>query len=362
MKYMKNGKEIELFFLSEDDFSSQEFKDFVNSDEYRKFMHTGIATDLYKLRMKRFDLYRSYYDLKVLGVRVNGSFVGQSCAFKSVAIVNGEKREWWWGADMYLFEECRGLGIGKALQEKLHYELPNFSSAWYTPINGIIKEKCGAHGIFDIWFNYYPVSSSLTVFGDLCFRKVFKRPFPFRLSIPFFYSGINSLFADVKLRGYKVNEVKYGDLGTKESDFMEIALSNRDFHIERSLHFLKWKYRNLKAGYHMLRIENNSKIEAFVAFSKIYETRFDVVPIKCVSIYDLVISPESRLKVKQILLYVAQWYKKRKESFDGFQMLEKISYLGRINYPFHSCKVLSTIEGNYKNAYLTLADQDMDQI
>lgn len=362
MKYTKAGKEIEIFYLSEKDFFSQQFKDFVNSEGFSKFLHSENDVELFEKRIRRINLYRSYLDVKVLGATVNGRFVGQSCAFRSVVVANGVRREWWWSVDTFLLQECRGLGIGKALQEKFHQDLPNFSSAWYTPINGIIKEKCGAHGIFDIWFNYYPVSSCLTVFGDLCFRKVFKRPFPLRISIPFLYSGINSLFTDVTLKGYKVSEVEYEDLGNKESDFMEAALSNRGFHIERSLHFLKWKYRNLKAGYYMLRIENNSKTEAVVAFSKIYESKFDVVPIKCVAIYDLVISPESRLTVKQLLLYVAQWYKRRKESFDGFQMLEKISYLGRLNYPFHACKVLSTIEGNFKNAYLTLADQDMDQI
>lgn len=362
MIYQKNGRSIELFYLTENDLSSQEFIDFINSKEYRAFMHADSDIDLYIQRMQRFEYYKSYYELKVLGVRLDGRFVGQSCAFRSVAIVKGHKTVFWWGADMYLFEECRGLGIGRALQQKLHVDLPNFSSAWYTPVNGIIKEKCGAHGIFDIWFNYYPVSSALTVFGDLCFRKLFKRAIPIRLSLPFFYSSINNLFIDSKLSDYDVREICYHSLGEKEALFMEKALSDKDFHIERSTHFLKWKYGNLKAGYYMISLSKGAKVEAIVAFSKIYNTGFDVAPIRSVAIYDMVVSQESELTDKQLLLYVARWYKNRKLCFDGFQMLTRVKYIGRMCYPFHSCKVLSTIDGKYNNNYLTLADQDMDQI
>ncbi len=362
MRYSKNGKEIELFSLSDKDLNSAFYRDFINSNEYRAFMHATQTDDLYAMRMKRIEYLKSYYGVKVLGVRIDGKFVGQSCAFKSVAIIQGVKTVWWWGIDMYLFAECRGLGIGRSLQEVLHKELPNFSSAWYTPINGIIKRKCGAHAIFDIWFNYYPVSSAITVFGDLCFRKLFKCPLPLRLSIPRLYSRLNGLFVNTKLNGYRVSEILYEQLNNNVASFMEEVLRCHDFHIERSEHFLKWRYKMLKAGYHMLQFEKEGKICAILSFSHIYDTGFDEVPIQCVTIYDHVISPDAGLSLKQLLLYVVDWYKKRGENFDGFQMLEKITYIGRLCYPLHSCQVLSTNNNLFAKAYITLADQDMDQI
>lgn len=363
MIYTRNGKKIEFFFLTGEDFNSKEYYNFINSTEYRKFMHITASTDLFTWWKNRINYYKSLYSLKILGVKIDGLFVGQSCAVQVYAIVNNQRKEFWWSVDTFLLSNCRGLGIGKELQKILHMSLPNFSSAWYTPINGAIKRKCGAHGIFDIWFNYYPVSSAVTVFGDLCFRKLFKCPIPLRISVPFFYSGLNSISIDIRLKGYKVMEILYSELGCKESVFMEGVLAAKDFHIERSERFLKWKYQNLRVGYHMLNIAKEGRTEAIVAFSNIYDSRFDEVPIKCVTIYDMVIHPESKLTEKQLMLYIAQWYKKRKEKFDGFQMLSKVvGYWGKICYPFNACPVLSTLPGEYPNSYLTFADQDMDQI
>lgn len=362
MRYIKNGKNIEISFLTERDLLDPSFIEFVNSDEYRSFMHVDDSVDLYAQRMDRFNYYKSLYAFKILGVKIDGRFVGQSCAFQTIAVVNNERKEWWWGIDTYLFSECRGLGIGKVLQKILHESLPNFSSAWYTPINGIIKRKLGAHAIFDIWFNYYPVSSAVTVFLDLCCRKLLKRSFPIRLSLPFFYAKLNTLFVDSCLRNYQISEVTYDLLGKEESVFMENALKSKNFHIERSEHFLKWRYKNLKENYHMLRIEKYGKLEAIVSFSEIYNSKFDVVPIKCVTIYDMVIAPTSQLSEKQVFLYIIFWYKERKLNFDGVQMLGQIHYFGKIYYPFHACSVLSTLSGKYSDCYLTFADQDMDQI
>lgn len=361
MKYTKNGKEIELFFLSDEDIDSSDYRKFINSDEFRKFMRCP-DDDLHAIRKKKIEYYKSLYDFKILCVRVDGVIVGQSCALKNYAMANGEKVDWWWSVDTYLMSACRGLGVGKNLQKVLHDSLPNFSSAWYTPINGIVKQKCGAHGIFDIWFNYYPVSSAITVFGDLCFRKLFKCPIPLRLSATRFYSWLNGLFIDSKLKNYVITEIPYEELDDSVSAFMESQLLKKDFHIIRSTNFLKWKYNSLKAGYHMLRFEKDGRTAAIISFSNIYVSGFDAVPINGVTIYDHVIADDCNITLKQLLLYVVRWYKVRNEKFDGFQMLERISYISRMCYPFHACPVLTTLKGNYPNSYLTFIDQDMDQV
>lgn len=358
----KEGTKPEYVFLEDGDLENDLFKEFTNSEEYRKFKHTKEGEDLYAKQMDKIRYYKSCYDLKILCAKVNGKIVGQSCALKAYAMAKGVREEWWWSVDTFLMTACRGLGIGKNLQKILHVSLPNFSSAWYTPINGAVKKKCGAHGIGNIEFAYYPVSTSLSIFGDLGFRKLFKRPIPFRISIPYLYSALNGLFINTKLKGYTITEIPYDKMGEDVSEFMETALSKKDFHIERSLHFLKWRYSLLPAGYTMLKIEKDGKTDAIVAFSDVYQSRFDESPIKGVTIYDMVIAPESKLTKRQVLCYIANWFKRLHKKMDGFQMLDNFRYFGRWTYPFKACPVLTTLPGEYPDLYLTYADQDLYQI
>lgn len=352
----------EYFFLEEKDLESKEFIEFTNSAEYKKFKHCKEEDDLYERQMVKIRYYQSCYDLKILCAKIEGKIVGQSCALKAYAIAKGERVDWWWGVDVFLMKECRGKGIGKHMQMILHNTLSNFSSAWYTPDNERVKKKCGAHGIGAIDFAYYPISTSLSIFGDLAFRKLLKRPIPFRISIPYMYSSLNGLFLNTKLKDYAVTEIPYEAMGEDVSEFMESALGSKDFHIERSLHFLKWRYSFLPAGYQMLKLEKEGKAEAIVAFSNVYNSRFDEAPIRGVTIYDMVISPESKLTKKQLLLFIANRFRRQHAKVDGFQLLDNFRYLGRWQYPFHSCFVLSTITGEFTDLYLTFADQDMYQI
>ena len=361
MSEIKDSKP-EYYFLEEKDLESQEFIEFTNSGEYKKFKHCKEEDDLYERQMVKIRYYQSCYDLKILCAKIDGRIVGQSCALKAYAIAKGERVEWWWSVDTFLMKACRGKGIGKQLQKILHDTLPNFSSAWYTPDNERVKKKCGAHGIGAIDFAYYPISTSLFIFGDLAFRKLFKRPIPFRISIPYMYSSLNGLFLNTKLKDYTVTEIPYDKMGDDVAEFMESALSSKDFHIERSLHFLKWRYSFLPAGYQMLRIEKEGKTEAIVTFSNVYNSRFDEAPIKGVTIYDMVISPESKLTKKQLLIYIANRFRKQHAKVDGFQMLDNFRYFGRWRYPFHSSPILTTLPGDYQDVYLTFADQDMYQI
>lgn len=352
----------EYFFLEEKDLESKEFIEFTNSAEYKKFKHCKEEDDLYERQMVKIRYYQSCYDLKILCAKIDGKIVGQSCALKAYAIAKGKRVEWWWSVDTFLMKACRGKGIGKQLQKILHDTLPNFSSAWYTPDNERVKKKCGAHGIGAIDFAYYPISTSLFVFGDLAFRKLFKRPIPFRISIPYMYSSLNGLFLNTKLKDYAIIEIPYEAMGENVSEFMESALNKRDFHIERSLHFLKWRYSFLLAGYQMLKLKKEGKTEAIVAFSNVYNSRFDEAPIKGVTIYDMVIAPESKLTKKQLLIYIANRFRKQHAKVDGFQLLDNFRYFGRWRYPFHSSPILTTLPGEYQDVYLTFADQDMYQI
>lgn len=363
MQYEVKGKQVEIFFLTKEDLCSQEYIDFLNSEECAKFFHAPEGMTVYEGKKKRMDMYFSLYDLKALAVKVDGKYAGQSCGFKVYAIVRGERKELWWSCDTFLLPACRGLGIGKKLQQTLHEQLPNFSSAWYTPINGIVKRKCGAKDIANVYFDYFPVSTWLSVFCDLACLKVFKKPLPFKLRIPYLYSNLMSLFTCTRYGDYTVTEIPYEQLGAEESAFMEDALKDKDLHIERSEHFLKWRYGNLPRKYHMLKFEKDGKTEAIVAFSEIHRTRYVESYIQSVNIYDIVIAPESKLTVRSVMLYVAKWYKHRGERFDGFQSLNDCKYFGRIVWPYPSVPMLSTLTDDFcLDSYLSLGDQDMDQI
>ena len=97
--------------------------------------------------------------------------VGQASAFKVTAIIEGKEQALYWGCDTFLLQEYRGYGIGKTLQKIMHETCPNFSSAWYSPINGIIKRKCGCFDLMELRFTYYPVSYFMGMMWPACYPK-----------------------------------------------------------------------------------------------------------------------------------------------------------------------------------------------
>lgn len=334
----------------------------VESEEYKVLQQKIHGPQGYISRKKRIDHYAESADFRLLVAVKNGQMIGQASAFKVMAIIENKEQPLYWGCDTFLLSESRGLGIGKQLQYKLHQICPNFSSAWYSPINGIIKKKCGCTSLIDLKFTYYPVSIYWGIFEQLISAKICKKRLALNLSLPYFYYKINNFFHKNKLNSYAIEEVQFENINQEISDFMEEALAMYDFHIKRSLEFLKWAYGWKKGQYHMLAIKKEKQIKAIVAFSEIHNATHVVARFHGISILDLVVHPKEPLTKKDILLYVIKFYKQQKRRLDGLITFEQMNYFPKFIYPWPSSPLLSTYGKKVSKGYLSFIDQDMDQL
>lgn len=351
---MEKGKvNIEYRFLTKED---------LYSPEYIELQNKIHGENGYNQRIKRIEHYLDSEDFCVIVALVNGKMVGQASGYGVTAVIEGKEQPFYWGCDTFLLKEVRGLGIGKHLQNELHKRCPNFSSAWYSPINGIIKRRCGASELCELKFTYYPVSNFVGILFQLFSAKVLKRQIKIKFNIPNFYYLFNSLFFRNKILSKNVIEIPCDDLSETLSSFMEEALKGYSFHIKRSLDFLKWAYGWEKGKYHMLAFTNGQRIEAVVAFSNVHEATHVIARFKGVSILDLIISPKSNLTVKDILFYVIKYYKDKKESVEGLITFEQMKYFPKFIYPYPYTPLLSTYGKKLKNGYIAFIDQDMDQL
>lgn len=316
----------------------------------------------YASRKARLEHFSAFLDFRCCVAIVDGDYVGQSCAYKTYAIAEGKRREFWWAVDTFVLSECRGKGIGKKLQEKLHQDIPNFSTAWYSPINGIIKRKYGADDIFGYRLMYYPVSCLFSMALDACWRKIFKRPFPVRLSLPSFYSRLNSLMSLKRLRRCEVEEHRVQDMAEHDFAFIAESMKGYDFYIERSPEFLRWRYTAMPYGIHLYRIKQEGKQVAFAACSDPHPSGFCGAPVQVVTIYELLIAPDVSLNRKDVMFLLSEQFRKQGKHVDGIYSSLDTSYMGRVCYPVSPRLVLSTLRGKFKNPYFTFADQDLDQI
>lgn len=334
----------------------------IHSPEYIELQNRIHGKNGYARRLNRIEHYAAMGDFRVIVAIINGRMVGQSAAYKVKAIIEGREQVFFWGCDTFLLPESRGYGVGKHMQNELHKACPNFSSAWYSPINGIIKRKCGGIDFLDLKFTYYPVSNFCGLMWQLLSAKLFKKRQTVKAHVPFLYYNLNKLFHKNKLKGYEVVEIHYSELGEEIAEFMVNSLKGYDFYIKRDLDFLRWAYGYKEGQYHMLLIKQNGKIHAVVAFSKIHHATHVIARFNGVSILDLVISPDSELTTKDILLYVIQFHKERNEKIEGVITFEQMNYFPKFIYPNPSVPLLSTYGKKLSNGYVSFIDQDMDQL
>ena len=106
------------------------------------------------------------------------------------------------GGDTFLFKQYRGGGRGKQLQKQLHDDLPNFTSAAFTPINGIIKKKCGCEPLFDKQEYYYGVSSFFLLLSSIFAYKVLKINLSVKSVIPYIYT----FYRHKKYKNYEISD------------------------------------------------------------------------------------------------------------------------------------------------------------
>ena len=335
----------------------------IDTPQYRVFLEAYHGAGTFPAWRERITWYFSKGNdaYRILVAKTDSKYVGQSCAYKVTAIVNGVETVWWWSIDTFVFPQMRGLGIGKKLQQQLHNDLPNFSSAWYSPTNGIIKRKCGGHGVMDFPFAYYPVSSYFSIVLELIVKKLVSRKFSVpRLRLPYLYTKLNNL-SGLRQKDYQIEELN-ADALPSLSEFMESCLDDTQFHIIRSKDYLQWKYvDNPRMKCHVLSVFEKGQRVGLIVFSDIQESKVVLAKAKIVKIYESLFTKTSKLSHKTLLAFVTNYYRNNKQPFDGILSLQKMDYRPTFIYPRPHSELLSTLPiEKLSSGYITYSDQDME--
>ena len=338
-------------------------KNDIYSPEYRTFLEKFHGDGTYELRRQRMEWYWLLGDegFRVLVAKAGDEYVGQACTYRVKAQINHEVREIWWGVDTFVLSAFRGKGIGKALQARLHQDVPNFTSAWYSPANGAIKRKCGGHAILKFPFAYYPVSCYFSILLELGMRKIFNRSVGLpHIRLPHFYSTLNA-WMHRKDQAYTVAEVSQEKLPSLSS-LINTFLEDEPFHIVRSEDYLKWKYiDNPLLRCRVLSISKDNAIVGLVVFSCVNDSLVIASPARTVKILESLYRKDSGLSHRDLLFLVTGYLKQHKEKLDGIQSLQRIKYWPSLVYPFSGTDLLSTINiEKLPSGYLTFIDQDME--
>lgn len=345
---------ITYSYLSKRDVDTQRYKSFL--EKY----HGKVNFIAWRERIAWY-FSRGEENFRILVATMGNEYIGQSCAYCVEGVVLKKHIKIWWGVDAFVLPEMRGKGIGKHLQRKLHEDLPNFSSAWYSPTNGIIKRKCGGRGILHFPFTYYPVSSYFTIVLELALKKLVSRKLTLpRLRLPFFYSKLNSL-NEKWIRDYELEDLDINEL-PKLSDFIEDCLSGMQFHVVRSESYLKWKYvDNPRMRCRVLSVSENGSRKGLLVFAEPKEESVVMAKAKVVKIYESLFSKESHLAHKKLLSLVADYCHRQNMTLDGILSLQEIQYCPAFVYPRPHSELLSTIEiDRLETGYITYSDQDME--
>lgn len=305
-------------------------------------------------KKSQFEWYQKYPYYRIYSIKVDGEFVGQASAFRVDVYKKNQIIELWWSIDTFLFKKFRGGGRGKQLQKRLHEDLPNFTSAAYTPINAIIKKKCGSESLFDKQEFYYGISSYLALLTSIFAYKKLKIKLSNKSIIPFVYS----FYRQNKYKKYVISDAL---IDTSLVGFINETLKKQyDFYVWRSVDYMKWKYtENPAFQYKLLQFQINGKTEAVLGFTDIHEYFIGGKPVKSVKILDAIIDINSKLTHKDLLVFVSDYYRQRKERIDGIFSLVKCNWNPRV---YVSRPVLSTLKEKVNKPYITYLDQDMEQV
>lgn len=335
----------------------------IDTEEYRKFIEMCYGEGCYDDRRKRMNWYWQLGDegFRVLTAKRNNEYVGQSCAYRVYIFNNHIISELWWGVGAFVLEEMRGKGIGKNLQKRLHRDVPNFSSAWYSPTNGAIKRKCGAHGILTFPMAYYPVSSFCSIALELVLKKIISRKIIIpRLRLPFFYSMLNG---EKKrwMTNYQVEELPANDIPLL-SDFIKECLKNEQLYVVRSKEYLQWKYvNNPRMICRTLSILKGGQRVGLAVFSDVKDGSVVMAKSKIVKIYESLFTNKSGLSNKKILEIIIDYYHKKGLKFDGVLSLQTVNWFPSLVYPRPASELLSTMPiEKLTTGYITYSDQDME--
>ena len=288
-----------------------------------------------------------------------GEIVGQTSGVKNYAFVKGVKEEWWWSVDTFVLPQMRGKRIGYMLQQKLHNELKNFSSASYTKLNGKSKKSSGANDLFYNSFIFFPINSYLRILIKTVVKKYFNKDLQLRLPRINFYYFLNRK----KVIDVSIQENDFFEQSTKILSFIQSTLKKKDFYMERTEDFIHWKYyENPSVKVNNLTFYRNDKIIAEVFFSDVYNTRLINIQAKICKVLDVFMADEKDRELNKIIISeIGRYFIKRKIKIDGLCSMQKFNY-----YPYFTFlhqPLLSTHKAvEFSNPYLSYGDADMEQM
>jgi len=324
----------------------------VSEESYLHFLESQYGHRAHCKHGVRREWYKKRSGYKILLALENGHILGQSCAYKDIAIIHGKETEIWWGVDVFVLPEARGKGVGKLMQQKFHRELPNFCSAWYSPVNGIVKRKCGSKELFSVSFCYYPISSHFSYIGSLILKKVLKRSISLKCSIPFLYTFLNSRRnKDISFREVALDEQVFNFIS-------DSSLSSSDFYVKRDSKYLTWRYiENPNLKFHVIELFKADKVEAIAIFTEVHSEEGFYVS----KVMDVFKKRESVIEEKDILCSIAKYFKFKSTRIDGLLHLTVCNYYPRF---VRETKFLSTMNlvKDVMRPYLSYSDQDMVQM
>ena len=347
--------DIEFVYLEEKD---------IDTPQYISFLEKYHGQGAFKTWGVKMHWYFNSNNYRVLVAKVDGQYAGQSTSYMAKALVRGEEKEIWWSVDTFVLEEMRGRSLGRKLQQKLHKDLPNFSSVAYASLNGIIKKKCGAKNILDVNFKYYPISCYFSILFEMVLRKAMRKEFTLpHIKLPNLYMNLNRWFG----KGGKqltIEEISREQIADRASFLMEECLKEEEFHIIRSREYLKWKYSdNPNISFKAFIVKQQGEEVGIVVLSDLYEGTYLVTKARVIKVYDFVLKKDCGVTRKQVLNRVLQHQKILwNQTPDGILAIQNIPYYPHLTYP-RNREFLSTLEiDKLSSGYFGYIDQDMESM
>lgn len=339
---------IEIKELNNTSFADTQYSEFLR--EYNK-ERTAYKYEQYKWYQKRGEYV-------IVVAVVDGNLAGQASAYRCTACCGGVNLPIYWGCDTFVLPKYRGLGLGKKLQKYLHEHAENFSSAGYTPLNGIIKRKCGAHELFINDFIYYPMSN----LANFIVRKVASKWLAKDVRIPCCKFPIYYFLNKKKYKEFNIGVEQYERIRDEVLTFIENTLSSQyDFYVIRDREYMQWKYvENPSMTYKMLTVRKGRQLSAVIFFTDVFLCELSGVKLHLCKLLDSIIDKDSGFTQKDALLCVMGYWESKKEYLDGIASMFRVPYVGKIGFKRPMLSMLQEV--NITSPYMSYSDQDLEQM
>ena len=155
------------------------------------------------------------------------------------------------------------------------------------------------------------------------------------------------------------------DFDDSDISFISKVLSGKDLFVKRDKKYLRWKYfdnPSLLSPPHIIRVHSHGQLVAIFSFTTAKDSKYISTSV-CVSVLlDSFVDANYNFSDQNIIKYIVKYHKERGVVLDGVRSLQAIKYYPKIVYPMCGVPLLSTYSGKLDSFYLSLIDQDMEQI